>query len=152
MRTLLAANEVSEKTGFSLAKEGKYSSLFSSLAAAVNCFLNVHIDQDAGWSINTIISGKKDDYGLDAAIKNYWCFPELGIAVAMRAGDIILFNPLVYHCISTRCDESVDVVDATLYLKTAVVAGNNNDPKKREEFLKRIEELKGTYGLANLVL
>ena len=152
LRMLSAVREVSDMNGMPMAKEGKYSTLFSSLAAAVNCFLNVHIDEDAGWSINTIISGKEEDYGMNAAIKNYWCFPELGIAVAMRAGDIILFNPLVYHCISSRCDESVDVVNATLYLKTAVVAGNNNDPEKHDEFLKRIELLKGKHGLANLVL
>jgi hypothetical protein len=30
------------------------------------------------------------------------CFPEYGVAVALRPGDVLLFNPQNYHCLLKR--------------------------------------------------
>ena len=46
-------------------------------------------------------------------------FSEIGIAVGLRPGDIILFNPLYPHCISTKTDDyqDIDVLSVSLCTK-----------------------------------
>jgi hypothetical protein len=46
-------------------------------------------------------------------------------AVSMRNGDLILFNPLVYHCLSSKAIKNENVISTSLYLKTGVVSHNN---------------------------
>ncbi|KAI2495244.1 hypothetical protein MHU86_19298 [Fragilaria crotonensis] len=64
-----------------------------------------------------------DRYSMDADVSNYFTFAEQGIAVALRPGDMLIFNPLYHHCLSSRTSafQSVDVFCLSLYLKTAVV-------------------------------
>ena len=66
----------------------------------------------------------------------YFCFPRLGIAVALRPGDLLTFNALEPHAVSSRCHKSDKLLCVSMYLKTAVVEPNNNDvelPEKQEE-------------------
>jgi hypothetical protein len=50
------------------------------------------------------------------------------VAVGMRPGEMLLFNPLYQHCLSswTSMYESNDVFCLSLYLKTAIVRKNDN--------------------------
>ena len=107
--------------------------LWGSLACGRNYYLNAHCDDDFFYSLTTIVSqyGLRqgiDRYEMDAEICNFFCFPEQGIAVALRPGDMLLFNPKYHHCLSSRTKEykSNDVFCLSLYLKTAVVGGNDN--------------------------
>jgi hypothetical protein len=72
---------------------------------------------------------------MDAEISNYFAFPEEGISVALRPGDMLIFNPLYRHCLSSRSSgfEGKDVFCLSLYLKTAVVGGNDNGKKTKGE-------------------
>ena len=65
---------------------------------------------------------------MDADVSNYFTFAEQGIAVALRPGDMLIFNRLYHHCLSSRTSDfqSVDVFCLSLYLKTAVVGKNDN--------------------------
>ena len=65
-------------------------------------------------------------YNMSDSIVAYFCFPRLGIAVALRPGDILIFNPREYHSISSRCNNVEEIYVATVYLKTAVVGLNDN--------------------------
>jgi ectoine hydroxylase-related dioxygenase (phytanoyl-CoA dioxygenase family) len=69
-----------------------------------------------------------DRYSMDAIPSNYFTFAEQGIAVALRPGDVLLFNPQYQHCISSRTSsyESKDVFCLSLYLKSAIVENNDN--------------------------
>ena len=105
----------------------KDSCLFNSgLAFGLNCYLNVHTDADMSYSVVTVHSAKYL-YGFNAPIVAYMCFPRLGAAVAMRPGDLIIFNPQEPHAISSQCDNKVDINSAAMYLKTAVVGLNDNN-------------------------
>ena len=87
-----------------------------------------HKDQDFTYSVIEVhVEGEK--YGHDDRVVCYFCFPQLGCAVPMRPGDILLMNPMEYHCVSSLCQNDVDVYCVSCYLKTAVVGGNDN---KRE--------------------
>ena len=56
----------------------------------------------------------------------YFAFPRLGMAVALRPGDYLLFNPQEYHCISSRCEIEKEIYSISSYLKTAIVGLNDN--------------------------
>jgi hypothetical protein len=107
--------------------------IWGSLACGKNYYLNSHLDDDFFYSLTTITSegGIRQDidrYSMDAQVCNYFTFAEQGIAVALRPGDMLIFNPLYHHCLSSRTSsyESEDVFCLSLYLKTAVVGKNDN--------------------------
>jgi hypothetical protein len=107
--------------------------IWGSLACGKNYYLNSHVDEDFFHSLTTMVSEgglhhNIDRYDMDAAVCNYFTFPEQGIAVALRPGDMLHFNPTYQHCLSSRTSfyEQKDVFCLSLYLKTAVVGGNDN--------------------------
>ena len=107
--------------------------IWGSLACGKNYYMNSHLDEDFFYSLTTIASegGIRQDidrYSMDAKVCNYFTFAEQGIAVALRPGDMLIFNPLYHHCLSSRTSlyETEDVFCLSLYLKTAVVRKNNN--------------------------
>jgi len=76
--------------------------IWASLAATRNHYLNSHTDEDFFYSLLTIVSeyGLQDDidrYKLNAEVCNYFTFAEQGVSVALRPGDILLFNPVYGH-------------------------------------------------------
>jgi len=107
--------------------------IWGSLACGKNYYLNSHTDEDFFYSLTTVASecGLRQDidrYCIDAKVCNYFTFAEQGIAVALRPGDMLIFNPLYHHCLSSRTSpyETEDVFCLSLYLKTAVVGKNDN--------------------------
>jgi hypothetical protein len=50
----------------------------------------------------------------------------LGVAIPLRPGDYLMFNSLIPHFVSSRCNNNDNVVLLSTYLKTAVVGMNNN--------------------------
>lgn len=99
-----------------------------------NVHLPFHVDDDAVWSV--IIVFRECDVGskklyVDLPVIKYFTF-ENGQSVALRSGDLLLFNPRFHHCISTNVDgwedvDNGDVYSLTYYLKTKVVSLNDKD-------------------------
>ncbi len=88
--------------------------------------LRCHVDDDFCHSIMTVhVNGKKYEDGDSVVI--YFGFPRLGLAVPLRPGDALIFNPREEHALSSRCDNETEVYTISLYLKTAVVGLNDND-------------------------
>jgi hypothetical protein len=80
--------------------------IFGSLASGKNHYLNTHMDEDFFYSLTTVPSAYRlrediDRYWIDVEVCKYFTFPEQGIAVALRPGDILLINPQYQHCISS---------------------------------------------------
>jgi hypothetical protein len=107
--------------------------IWSSLAIGLNYYLNSHTDQDFFYSLTTIASAHGlqehiDRYSMETQVCNYFTFPEQGIAVALRPSDMLLFNPLYQHCLSSRTSfyENKDEFCLSLYLKTAIFGKNDN--------------------------
>jgi hypothetical protein len=111
----------------------KPPTIFAALANALDYWSPAHTDQDFFYSLFTInVPGlttlQKKTYSVDLAIVHHFVFPEYGIAVAMRPGDCLLFNPQHFHCLSEK-EEKYDgatVYVTSFYLKTAVVCKNDN--------------------------
>ena len=88
-------------------------------------FLRAHVDDDFTYSVIQVHVDNMD-YSVDDEVVCYFCFPRLGVAVPLRPGDFLLVNALEYHCISSRCNEELNLFAVSSYLKTAVVGGNDN--------------------------
>ena len=106
-------------------KDARY---YNGLGFGINVYLRSHIDADFTMSI---VQAHIDnhDYANDDKIICYFAFPRIGVAVALRPGDFLLFNPREPHSISSRCNREDDVYIVSSYLKTAVVGlHDNSDP------------------------
>ena len=111
-----------------LSKGAEGGKIFNGIAFGLNIHLRAHIDHDFTYSVIQVhVDGM--EYAVSDPVICYFCFPRQGIAVPMRAGDFLIINAMEYHCVSSRCDPSIDVFCLSSYLKTAVVGGNNNKRK-----------------------
>jgi hypothetical protein len=82
-------------------------SIWGSLACGRNYYLNSNVDEDFFYSLTTVASehGLQEDidrYSMDADVCNYFTFAEQGTAVALRPGDMLIFNLRNHHCLSSR--------------------------------------------------
>ena len=120
-----------ERVGFrtmepsSLSQDAKSARIYNGMGFGINVFLRSHIDQDFTMSI---VQAHIDehDYIVKDKIICYFAFPRIGIAVALRPGDFLIFNPQEPHSISSRCNVEDEVYCISSYLKTAVVGLNDN--------------------------
>jgi hypothetical protein len=108
-------------------------SVLPSFSQALNTYLSLHTDDDFFYSILTIalahaLREDVDQYKMDADVSNYFVFAEQGVAVALRPGDMLIFNPKYHHSLlsCTSAYENKDVFSLLLYLKSAVVGKNHN--------------------------
>jgi ectoine hydroxylase-related dioxygenase (phytanoyl-CoA dioxygenase family) len=65
---------------------------------------------------------------MNVKVCNYFTFTEQGVAVALQPGDILLFNPVYEHCLSSHNSayKTKDVLSLSVYPKTAIVGMNDN--------------------------
>ena len=99
---------------------------YAALASTKNFSSPAHIDDDFSLSIHQLnVDGR---FG-DNKIAQYFVFPTCGYAVALRPGDVFLFNPHVHHCISEKSPSYInnDVILTTAYLKNRHVSKNDKD-------------------------
>lgn len=116
--------KLSNVQGMPLCGPDKEGSMWPSMAIGLNAFLSAHTDLDYFLSVVGVICD--EELIAHSDIVQYFCFPSKGVSVGLRNGDIIIFNPLIFHCISARCSLGTDVMCITEYIKTAVVSGNDN--------------------------
>ena len=114
-------------------KEGnkEESALWASVATSYNYASAAHVDTDFFLSMLTVTSSEytvNNQYTMEQPIALYFLFPELGLGIGLRPGDQLIFNPLYYHCISTKNFDAYkkNVHVTSFYLKTAIVGENNN--------------------------
>jgi hypothetical protein len=79
-----------------------------------------------------------DPYDYNMPIAVYFCFPHQGIAVGLRPGDIIFFNPLYYHCASQKTShyEKKDVFITSFYMKNKEMTGNDSEKIFTDSFME----------------
>jgi hypothetical protein len=106
-------------------EDSSSSSIYNGIAFGVNVFLRAHVDDDFTYSVIQVHVDNMD-YSVDDEVVCYFCFPRLGVAVPLRPGDFLLVNALEYHCLSSRCNDELNLFAVSSYLKTAVVGGNDN--------------------------
>jgi hypothetical protein len=96
-----------------------------------------HIDKDFFYSITTVRSdlysdgiGGSIDWNIytNPPVAQHFLFPEFGVGVGLRPGDILVFNPRYFHCCGHKLDAYSDLSFylATFYVKTANIGANDN--------------------------
>ncbi len=108
--------------------------LTAAMASTINYSAPAHIDDDFLFLIHQLNIGNQP-YHLHDSVCQYFCFPQYGVAIGLRPGDVLLFNPHVYHCLSdkTAAYHDVDVHATSLYTKTGHAGKNNNNLELTEE-------------------
>ena len=92
-------------------------------------------------SISQVLLKGQPKYEINDHGIAYFCFPTLGVAVPLRPGDYFIFNALIPHCISSRCNTEDDIMCTLVYLKTAIVGMHNNDLKSTPKQLQIARQL-----------
>ena len=126
-------------------------SYFPSMASGRNTSLRMHIDEDAFFSVvcifreNDVIAKTKKKHKRrnsrrrttrnrtfssvkkNSDVLKYFTF-STGVSIALRTGDILLFNPQINHCISSNTDvcKDDDVFSTSFYFKSMVMGLNDN--------------------------
>ena len=67
------------------------------------------------------------DPGFNSNIVTHFCIPYVGVAIAMRDGDCLIFNPQFHYCASQQeSNLDGDVFLSSFYLKNVIVGENDN--------------------------
>jgi hypothetical protein len=77
-------------------------------------------------SISQVFLRGRPVYHIHDDIIAYFYFPNLGVAVPLRPDDYFMFNALIPHCTSSRCNLDDEIMCTSIYLKAAIVGMNNN--------------------------
>ena len=92
------------------------------LALAKGYCSPVHVDNDFYYSSLSCIDATAE---MNQTLYHF-CFPSYGIAIPMRSGDIILFNPLVPHCATNPRVETALIYSLYVSNKTCNTRVANN--------------------------
>ena len=119
---------------------GETGLYIAALTTAKDHQARAHSDDDAYFTALTVNVKKKGAAEAtvpmeDMPICQYFCFPELGLAVALRPGDVLFFNPVKMHCCSlkTAAYADYDVHISSYYLKAGHIGLNNNSLPLKED-------------------
>ena len=114
------------------------SRIYGAFASGVNVYLNAHQDKDFTYCATSI--HMRDQYQPSQRIVAYFAYTKLGIAIPLRPGDVLFFNPLEEHCISSRCCNDDDIYCLSLYLKSDNIGLNDNSKEltPQQEYLLNV--------------
>jgi hypothetical protein len=111
--------------GIDVTGNGPCTHLMPACAFANNSYANIHVDVDFSVCILSIVAPQA--LVKDSDVLVYFSFPSTGRCIGLRNGDVLIFNPQVPHCMSSRCFPDIDVLCVAMYWKTAFAGRNDND-------------------------
>jgi hypothetical protein len=80
----------------------------------VDYWSSVHIDNDFYYTTLSCLSKNTND----TSILFYFVFPSYRVAVPMHSGDVVCFNPLIYHCCTDPTKHGVRILSCYVSAKT----------------------------------
>jgi hypothetical protein len=113
-------------------KNGKAQTIIPTFAFGKDTCLELHQDEDTFLSILSIhcsndICKKTKNYRLKSDIIKYFVFDN-SVTVGLRSGDLLIFNPKIQHCVSTKTKEyeGINVYCVSHYFKAKITGMNDN--------------------------
>ena len=111
--------------------------VFAAAAMSIDYCSSAHTDRDFFHSVLAVRTVDLADhaplpfesnYEVDPAPVYHFVFPTIGVAVALRPGDHLIFNPNLPHCCSMKLPqyENHRTYLCAMYLKLAVIGLNDN--------------------------
>ena len=131
LRGLAAARAVGQWSTMEPAGSGaastKGATIFPALASARNCCSAAHDDPDFFLSAFSTCA-ERESCKLEMDVAQHFCFPEVGVAIAIRPGNLLIFNPAHHHCCSQKesARDGEDVCLTSFCLKSAAVGLHDN--------------------------
>lgn len=129
--------------------QSEYSTIWSSVAMTYNFMSPAHTDEDSflialiiTYSSKLLKDKKKDlKYLPTMDVATHSCFPTKGVAVALRPGDVLFFNPLYYHCMSQRDAKykNDEVFIISFYLKNRQISKSSNSIPLTDKILLKCD-------------
>lgn len=111
--------------GIDVTGNGPATRLMPACAFSNNSYVNIHVDVDFSVCILSILAPKELVEESDVLV--YFSFPSTGRSIGLRNGDVLIFNPQIPHCMSSRRFPDVDVMCVAMYWKTSFAGRNDND-------------------------
>ena len=99
----------------------------TALAVGEHYWSMCHIDRDFYLSVTSCISESTHDTG---KVLHYFIFPEYEIMIPLKTGDILLFNPNVYHSCSNPSISNSIILSSYVSRQTVLVAETKNEKSK----------------------
>ena len=103
----------------------KKAKVYGAMAVGVNVCLGTHTDKVFTLSAVSV-QCRSECHQNEERILVYFAFPALGIAIPLKVGDVLFFNPNEPHCITSRVSETDHIYCVSLYLKSATIGLNDN--------------------------
>lgn len=103
----------------------KKAKVYGAMAVGINVILATHTDKDYAHSAVSVLC-RSECHRNEERILAYFAFPALGIAIPLKVGDVLFFNPNEPHCITSRVSETDHIYIVSLYLKSATIGLNDN--------------------------
>ena len=100
------------------------SNFYGAYACDMNVFLQSHKDNDFKYSAVSLHMGTL--YLLNECPVIHFSFSRLCIAIPLRPGDVLFFNPKEHHCILSISRTDNNVYCLSLYSKSVTIGLNNN--------------------------
>jgi hypothetical protein len=86
-------------------------------SVGVNYWSSVHIEKDFYYKTLSCLSSDRND----KSILFYFVFPSYGVSVPMRSGDVICFNPIIYHYCTNPVAPGVRIFSCYVSAKRATL-------------------------------
>jgi hypothetical protein len=111
---------------------GKAHSFIPTFAFGKDTCLELHKDEDTFLSILSLhcsndVCRNTKKYKLKSKIVKYFVFDN-NVVVGLRSGDVLIFNPQIHHCVSTKTIHysDIDVYCVSHYFKAKITGMNDN--------------------------
>ena len=99
---------------------GNDSNIATQFSIGQNYWSHAHVDQDAFF---TFLSCLSNEASCEPFHMYFFCFPEYKVAIPIRSGDILVFNPLKIHCCTNCRYPDLYIFSAYVSMKSVMTAG-----------------------------
>jgi hypothetical protein len=100
------------------------SRYYGAYGCGMNVYLQAHDDNDFTYGV--VSAHMRTQYLIKDRPVVHFAFPRLGIAIPLRPGDVLFFNPKEPHCISSRSCNDDNIYNLSLYMKSTNLGLNDN--------------------------
>jgi hypothetical protein len=132
--------------------------LWCAAAMGTNFQAAMHLDLDSWFSMLVVSACLRDpllnfkdrvaaNVEYDSEVVHDFIFPTYGVAIPLRPGDHLLFNPLVIHGCSAKHEayNQSDISLMAFYLKAACISGHNGDDIQLTDLQKDLHHVFKKY-------
>ena len=123
-----AAMDLVYANTFTIPPSNVYGPITPNFYGAYECGMNVFLQayKDNDFTYSAVSPHTGSPHLLNECPVVHFSFPRFGIAIPLRPGDVLFFNPKKPHCIPSRSHAEDNIYCLSLYLKSSNIGLNTN--------------------------